>query len=76
MEFGSQADQGQMDSPLRLEVPVIEALQEHESDEEGKNEVEDCCGLVLEAVIEGPMRGQSVEQIVFDLPPSVSDVPE
>lgn len=65
-----------MDSSLRFEVPVIEALQEHESDEEGKNEVEDGCGLVFEAVIEGPISDQSVEQIVFDLPPSMSDVAE
>jgi len=76
MQFRGQADQGQMDSPLRLEVAVIETLQEHESNEEGQNEVEDGRGLMLEAVIEGPISDESVEQIVFDFPPSMGDVPE
>ena len=44
-----------MDSPLRLQVPVIETLEEHESNEEGEDEVEDGCRLTLEAVIEGPI---------------------
>jgi len=65
-----------MDSPLRPQVPVIETLEEHESNEEGEDEVEDGCGLMLEAVIEGPISDESVKQIVFDLPPSMGDVPE
>jgi len=35
-------------SPLRLEISVIETLGEHESNEEGKDEVEDGGGLMLE----------------------------
>jgi hypothetical protein len=37
MKFRGQADQSQMDATLRLEVPVIETLQEHESNEEGED---------------------------------------
>ena len=76
MEFRGQADQGQMASPLDLQVPVIETLEEHERNEEGEDEVEDGCGFMPEAVIEGPMRDKGMEQIVFDLPPSMSDAPE
>jgi len=76
MQFRGQADQGQMQTPLGLEVPVIETLEEHESNEEGEDEVENGCRLMLEAVIERPISDQSVEQIVFDLPPSMSNVPE
>jgi len=43
MQFGGQSNQGQMDSPLRPQVPVIETLEEHESNEEGEDEVEDGC---------------------------------
>ena len=52
MQFRGQADQGQMQSPLGLEVPVIETLKEHESNEESEDEVKDSCGLMFEAVIE------------------------
>ncbi len=76
MQFRSQSDQGQMGSPLRLQVPIIETLKEHESNEESEDEVEDGCGLMLEAVIERPISDESMEQIVFDFPPSMSNVPE
>jgi len=65
-----------MDSPLKLQIPVIETLEEHESNEEGENEIKNGRGLVLKAVIKGPISDQSMEQIVFDLPPSMSDVTE
>jgi hypothetical protein len=65
-----------MEMPLRLEVPIIETLKENESNEEGEDKVEDGCGLMLEAVIEGPMSDQGVEQIIFDIPASMSDTPE
>ena len=61
---------------MRLQVAVIETLEERESNEEGEDEVEDGCGLMLEAVIERPISDESVEQIVFDFPPSMGDVPE
>src|SRR4030067_734286 len=76
MEFISQADQGQMNAPLRLEVPVVETLQEHKGNEEGKDEIKDRRGVMLETVIERPISHPGVEQIVFDLPASMSDVPE
>jgi len=41
-----------MDAPLRFEIPVIETLEEHESNKESEDEVEDSCGLMFEAVIE------------------------
>ena len=65
-----------MQTSLGLEVPIIETLEEHESNEKGQNEVEDGCGLMFEAVIERPISDESVEQIIFDLPPSMSNVPE
>ena len=76
MEFVSQTDQGQMDAPLRFEIPVVETLHEHESNEEGEDEIKDGRGVMLETVIERPISHQGVEQIVFDLPASMSDVPE
>ena len=76
MEFVSQTDQGPMDAPLRFEIPVVEALQEHESNEEGEDEVRDRRGVMLETVIERPISHQGVEQIVFDFPASMSDMPE
>ena len=43
MQFCGQADQGQIETPLDLEVPIIETLKEHESNEEGEDEVENGC---------------------------------
>lgn len=40
-----------METPLRLEVPVIETLDEHESDEEGEDKVKDGRWLMLETMI-------------------------
>src|SRR4030067_1444407 len=76
MEFVSQTDQCQMDAPLRFEIPVVETLHKHKSNEEGKDEIKDRRRVMLEAVIERPISHQGVEQIVFDLPASMSDVPE
>ena len=64
-----------MDASLQLDVPVIEALEEHKGNEEGEDKVEDGCGLMFKTVIEGPMSDQGVEQIIFDIPTSVSDTP-
>jgi len=65
-----------MDAPLRFEIPVVETLQEHESNEEGEDEIKDRRGMMLETVIERPISHQGMEQIVFDLPASMSDVPK
>ena len=76
MEFVSQTDQCKMDTPLRFEIPIVEALQEHESNEEGEDEIKDGHRVMLETVIERPISHQGVEQIIFDFPASMSDVPE
>jgi len=76
MDFVGQTDQGQMDAPLRFKIPVVETLEEHKSDKKGEDEIKDGRGLMLEAVIESEVSYQGVEQIVFDLPASMSDVPE
>jgi hypothetical protein len=69
MQFRGQGDQGQMQTPLGLEVPVTETLEEHESKEEGENEVKDRCRLMFEAVIERPVSDETMEQMVFVLLP-------
>ena len=61
MQFRGQADQGQMQTPLGLEVPVIETLEEHESNKEGEDKIEDGCRVMFEAVIERPVSDESVE---------------
>src|SRR4030042_1333157 len=76
MQFRGQADQGQMQTPLPLEVPVVETLQEHERNEKRENEVEHGRWLMLKTVIERPISYQRMEQVVFDLPPLMSDIPE
>jgi len=76
MQFRGQTNQGQMQASLPLEVPVIETLQERERNKERKDEIEDGRRLMLKTVIERPISDQGVKQIVFDLPASVSDVPE
>jgi len=76
MEFVRQTDQGQMDAPLRFKIPIVETLHEHESNEEGEDEIKDRRGVMFETVIERPIRHQGVEQIVFDLPATMRDVPE
>ncbi len=48
MEFVNQTDQSKMYAPLRLEVPVVESLQEHESNEEGQDEIKNGHGTMLE----------------------------
>ena len=50
-----------MDAPLRFEIPVVETLQEHESNEEGEDEIKDGRGVMLETVIERPISHQGVE---------------
>ena len=61
MELISQTDQCPMDAPLRFEIPVVETLQEREGNEEGKDEIKDRRGVVLETVIERPVGHQGVE---------------
>ncbi len=61
MEFVRQTDQGQMDAPLRFEIPVVETLQEHESDEKGEDEIKDGRGVMFETVIERPVSHQGVK---------------
>jgi len=65
-----------VETALRFEIPIIEALKEHEGNEKGEDEVEDSGGLMLETMIEGPMSDQGMKQIVFDLPAPMSDAPE
>ena len=50
-----------MDAPLRFEIPLVETLQEREGNEEGKDEIKDRRGVVLETVIERPVGHQGVE---------------
>lgn len=61
MEFVSQTDQGKMDAPLSFEIPVIETLQEYESNEEGEDEIKDGHRVMFETVIERPVSHQGVE---------------
>jgi hypothetical protein len=71
VEFHGQADQGEVCSPFGLQVSIVKALQEHKSDEEREDEVEDGRRLMLETVIEGPVGHQGVEEIILDVPPVV-----
>lgn len=50
-----------MDAQLRFEIPVIETLQQHENDEEGKDKIKDGHRMMLETVIERPVSHQGVE---------------
>ena len=46
-----------MDTPLGFEIPVIETLHEHESNEESEDEVQDRRRVMFETMIERPIRG-------------------
>ncbi len=50
-----------MIAPLRFEISIVEALQEHERNEEGKDKIKDGRGVVFETVIERPVSHQGVE---------------
>ncbi len=65
-----------MNAPLRFEISVVETLYEHKSNEEGQDEIKDGRGVMLETVIERPVGHQGVEEIVFNLPATMSHVPE
>ena len=76
IELHGQGNQRDVVPPLRLKVPPVKALQQDEGDEEREDEREDGRRLVLEAVIEGPVGHQGVEEIVLDVPPVVRHAPE
>ena len=76
IERVAQANERQVSPALRLQVAVVEALKQHEGDEEGQHEIEDGRGIVLEAVIQGPMGDEGVEEIVLDVPAAVTGPPE
>ena len=76
VDFGNQADERKKPSALGFEVAQEKALDEHEGDEEDEQEVDDGVGMVLEAMVEGPVGGQLVEGAVFDIPASVAGGPE
>ena len=65
-----------MGTALGFEVSQVKALQKDESDEQGQNKIEDGGGFVSKAVIEGPVGGQGMKQIVLNLPPAVTDLPK
>ncbi len=59
-----------------LEVAVVEALEKDEGDEEGENKIDDGDWVITETVVHGPVSGQDMEQVVFDFPAGVTDLPE
>jgi hypothetical protein len=65
-----------MDTALGFEISQVKALQENEGDEQGQNEIEDGSGFVSKTVIEGPVGGQGMKQIILNLPPAVTDLPK
>jgi len=54
----------------------VEASREDVGDDEDEDEVLDCGGVVMKAVIEPPMRGERVEYGVLDFPAFVADLAE
>ena len=76
IEFHGQTDQAEVGPAFRLQVPIVETLEEYKRDEEGKDEVENGRRLMLETVIEGPVGHEGIEEIVFDVPPAVCHTPE
>ena len=69
VEFVGDADEGIEDlSHLRFEISVVEALYQHEGDQEGQDEVDDGGGIVFEAVVHGPVAAEGIEVAVFDIP--------
>jgi len=59
-----------------LEVSQVKALQKDEGNEQGQGKVEDGGGLVSKTVIEGPVGGQGMKQIILHLPPGMTDLPK
>ena len=78
VEFGRQSDEGegQLLPELRLEVSQVETLEYDECDKQGEDEVDYCCGVVFETVVERIVGGQDVEEVVLDVPPAVAGLPE
>jgi hypothetical protein len=65
-----------MGTGLGFEVSQVKALQNNEGDEQGQNEIEDSSRFVSKAVIEGPVGGQGMKQIILNLPPAVTHLPK
>ena len=54
----------------------MEALEQDVGDEQGEHEVDDRRGVMLETVVERPVFAEGIEEIVLDIPPSVSEAPQ
>ena len=78
IDFCAEADESEIEfgAQLGFEVSVVEALQKHEGDEQGEHEVDDGGGMVFEAVVEGEVGDQDVEQRVLDVPSAMSGKPK
>ena len=78
IEFCAQTDESEIElgDELWFEVSMVEALEKHEGDEQGKHEVDDGGGMVFEAVVKSVVGDQLVEQVVLDVPSAMSGEPE
>ena len=65
-----------MATALGFEVSEVKALQKNKGDEQSQNKIEDGGGFVPKAVIEGPVGGQGMKQIILNFPPAVTHLPK
>lgn len=65
-----------MDPGLRFEISQVEALQQDKNDKEGQNKIYDGSGIMLKTMIQSPMGGERVEQVIFNIPSTMAYFPK
>lgn len=76
VQFTGKTDQSEAGSAWRLEVSKVEALKQDEGDKEGQDEIEDGSGLMFKTMIQRPMGGEGVKEVIFNVPAIVTNLPE
>ena len=61
-----------MDPALRVEVSQIEALWQ----DKGDKEIDDSDGVMFKAMIQSPMGGEGVEEVIFNIPSTMACFPK
>ena len=76
MQFVPDSYEAEPRPERRLQVALIERLNQHKDNEEGQDKVHDRLGSVLVAVIQRPVRHEGVEEIILDVPSAMARPPE
>jgi len=59
-----------------FEIFQVEALEQDKGDKESQDKIDDSGGVMFKAVIQSPVGGEGVEEVIFDIPSTMACLPK